>query len=100
MIKDGKYANVGFDSSQGTLTAIARNLSYSLLPTWLGGVPTKYIRPAAVGTRESMDVLEDLINQGVITPINDSVFEWEQAKEAYARLQTNRTIGKVVIKVP
>ena len=82
------------------LKAIGRNLSYHFLPVWLGGVLTKYVRPAAVGTRETMDILEDLINKGVIKPINDSIFEWEQAKEAYARLQTNRTIGKVVVKVP
>lgn len=98
--KNAKYVNVGFDSSPGMLKAIGRNLSYHFLPVWLGGVPTKYVRPAAVGTRETMDILEDLINKGVIKPINDSIFEWEQAKEAYARLQTNRTIGKVVVKVP
>lgn len=75
-------------------------MSYSLLPTWFGGVPTKYVRPAGVGTRKTMDILEDLVNKGVVKPINDSVFEWEQVKEAFARLQTNQTIGKVVIKVP
>jgi len=47
-----------------------------------------------------MDDLEELVNKGVIVPINDSVFEWDQIKEAFDRLQTNRTIGKVVIKVP
>ena len=40
-----------------------------------------------------------LINAQKIVPIVDKVFEFEEAKEAYKYLESQKHVGKVVIRV-
>ncbi len=43
--------------------------------------------------------ITSLINNGVIKPVIDKVFPFEQTNEAMAYVETGRTKGKVVVKV-
>jgi NADPH:quinone reductase-like Zn-dependent oxidoreductase len=44
------------------------------------------------------EVMEHVFN-GTITPVIDSVYSLEQAREAYARYERGEQFGKIVLKV-
>ncbi|MEJ8842836.1 NADP-dependent oxidoreductase [Lacibacter sp. H375] len=48
---------------------------------------------------EQLSELTKLIEQGIIKPVMDKVFQFEQTNEAIAYVETGRTKGKVVVKV-
>jgi alcohol dehydrogenase len=48
---------------------------------------------------EQLNRITDLIESGVIKPVIDKIFPFEQTNEALAYVETGRTKGKVVVKV-
>ena len=48
---------------------------------------------------ERMKLLGTFVQDGTIKPVIDSTFSFEQAKDAYDRLMSNRAMGKVIISV-
>lgn len=98
--KGAVYGNVGFDTTNGMLSAIKRNLSYHLLPSFLGGIPSNYQRIAAIPNEETLNKLYEYLEKGITSPVIDSTFEWDQTKEAFEKVETNHCTGKVVVKVP
>jgi len=46
-----------------------------------------------------LDQITSLIDAGVIKPVMDRIFPFEQTNEALAYVETGRARGKVVIKV-
>jgi NADPH:quinone reductase-like Zn-dependent oxidoreductase len=70
-----------------------------LLPTWLGGVPRRYIMFSTLPSREAGVQVTRLLEDGSVRIPVDSVFEMEDAIAAYERIGTKRARGKVVVKV-
>ncbi|KFY27712.1 hypothetical protein V493_03353 [Pseudogymnoascus sp. VKM F-4281 (FW-2241)] len=68
-------------------------------PTWLGGVPRRYIMFSTPPTTEAATIIARLIEEGKVRILIDSVWEMEDLVKAYAWIGTKRARGKVVIKV-
>ncbi|MBV8683743.1 MAG: zinc-binding dehydrogenase, partial [Caulobacteraceae bacterium] len=56
-------------------------------------------RNISVGDRASLIELVRAIGMTGLRPVIDSVFEFEDAKSAFARLESGRHFGKVVIRL-
>ncbi|RMZ92381.1 hypothetical protein DV736_g381, partial [Chaetothyriales sp. CBS 134916] len=69
------------------------------LPTWLGGVPRRYVMGAAPPRRDDAICLVRLIEEGRVRIPVDSVFNMADAVRAYECIATKRARGKVVVKV-
>ena len=52
-----------------------------------------------VGSRQMFEALNNAIELHRITPVIDRVFGFEQAKDAYRHLESQKHVGKVVIRV-
>ncbi|MBT8068641.1 MAG: NAD(P)-dependent alcohol dehydrogenase [Gammaproteobacteria bacterium] len=50
-------------------------------------------------TKEELSALRDMIEDGTIGPIVDTVYSMEQAADAHARVETEQRLGAVVIAV-
>jgi hypothetical protein len=103
------------DLTQGVFSALRKLVSYFLRPAWLGGVPRAYSRPKEIATRENMDELCDFVDRGrltsslpfsfadpylgVIVPMVDSQYDFEEAVDAFERLMSNQATGKVIVRV-
>ncbi|KAJ0423360.1 hypothetical protein BJY00DRAFT_310486 [Aspergillus carlsbadensis] len=94
---NGTVVNIGM--LEGVGVTVWNMLLNSWLPTWLGGVPRRYIGISSPPKRDDGIYLADLIKQGRLRIPVDSVFPMEDAVGAYARIATQRARGKVVIKV-
>ncbi|KAL4909982.1 hypothetical protein BDW74DRAFT_144156 [Aspergillus multicolor] len=94
---DGALINVGVLEGFGAAT---RNyLVNAWLPTWLGGVPRRYIMFSTPPNRDDTIYIADLIEKGAVRVPVDTVFDMEDAVDAYKRIATKRARGKVVVKV-
>ena len=56
-------------------------------------------RPIGVGSREGLRALSRTIEMAGIKPVIDRTFDFEQASDAFAHLESGTHIGKVVIKI-
>lgn len=92
----GAVVNVGI---QKTLWTPALALINQWLPTWLGGVPRRYFFFSTPPTRADAVYLARLVEEGQLSVPVDSVFDMENAVDAYERVATKRARGKVVIKI-
>lgn len=80
--------------------ATMRNVMFNLfLPTWLGGVPRRYITFSTPPTRDAAVYMSQLVKEGRVRIPVDSVYDMEDAVAAYERVASKRARGKVVIKV-
>lgn len=50
-------------------------------------------------TREELDTLREMIEDGSIRPIVDQVYSMEQAAEAHSRVETEQRLGAIVIAI-
>lgn len=89
--------NIGSHDGMGVL--FLNVLLNTYLPTWLGGVPRRYIMFGKPPTREETIYIVRLIEEGRLRIPVDSVFDMEDAVQAYERIASKRARGKVVIKV-
>ena len=58
-----------------------------------------YIRSVLVGSRQSFRHMLLAIEHNGIKPVIDKEFDFEQAKDAYRYLESQKHVGKVVINV-
>lgn len=56
------------------------------------------IRPITVGDRPNLEDLVAAVRMAALKPVVDSIFEFERAKEAFARLNAGNHIGKIIIR--
>lgn len=84
---------------EGIYTTTFNILANKFLPTWLGGVPRRYITFSTPPTRDAAIYMTKLVEEGHIRIPIDSVYDMEDAVAAYERVATQRARGKVVIKV-
>ncbi|KAJ6172850.1 hypothetical protein N7485_005662 [Penicillium canescens] len=93
----GAVINIGV--LEGICVSARNALLNSWLPTWLGGVPRRYIMFSTPPARDDAVYLARLIEEGRVRIPVDSVFDIEDAVHAYERIATKRARGKVVVKV-
>ncbi|UPG93874.1 zinc-dependent alcohol dehydrogenase family protein [Luteibacter aegosomatissinici] len=83
----GKIAQIGFLGGQ---TAALDLMPLIFRQTTIRGI--------AVGTRTSFERMNAFLNDHVIRPVIDTVYSFDQAREAYEHL-TRGAFGKIVIKI-
>ncbi|KAL2824318.1 NAD(P)-binding protein [Aspergillus cavernicola] len=93
----GAVINIGI--LEGTAKTAYNVLLNTLLPTWLGGVPRRYIMFNTPPLRDDAIYLAHLIEEGRLRIPVDEVFGMEDAVHAYERIATKRARGRVVVKV-
>lgn len=94
---EGAVVNIGM--LEGLGVTVRNVLLNSFLPTWLGGVPRRYIMFSTPPARDDAVYIGRLVEEDRVRIPVDSVFDMEDAVGAYERIATKRARGKVVVKV-
>ncbi|KAJ8483180.1 hypothetical protein ONZ45_g14694 [Pleurotus djamor] len=68
-------------------------------PAWLCSEHRKFVIAGVREERAHLEVISNLINQGVVKATVDSVFSMEDAIKGYERLMSSRATGKVIVKI-
>ncbi|KAF9501287.1 NAD(P)-binding protein [Pleurotus eryngii] len=68
-------------------------------PSWLGGVPRKFKFVSLKANKANLEAFRDLVAEGKIVGIVDSVYGMQDVLKAYERIMSSRATGKVVVKV-
>lgn len=50
-------------------------------------------------TKEFKDFAYEKIKKGIIKPVVDKVFNWKDVAEAHKRMEENKNIGKIILKI-
>lgn len=96
LLPNGKFVQVGATPSLGGFAQITSNL---LVPGFLGGGKRSY---QMLMTKTSTDYLKQIgawMKEGKVKAVKDEVFEWEDAPQAFEKLKTGRSKGKLVVRV-
>lgn len=48
-------------------------------------------------SKEFTEQFSDMFDEGILRPVIDSVYEWEEAEEAHQRMKQNKNAGKIVL---
>lgn len=86
------YAQVGNESHFSTAGRF-------ITPRMLGGGQRPYQLVFFKNRYEDLKEIADLMRDGKVKPVIDTVFEFDDAVKAFERLRTNRARGKVVVRV-
>ena len=94
--KDGVFVLIAGDPSN--IKANMSLLASLLWPTFLGGTPRKF-KMVALGPvkEEDQRKVAGWIGEGKLKVMVDSVFDFEQAPQAFEKLKAGRAKGKIVI---
>ncbi|KAG1754437.1 NAD(P)-binding protein [Suillus lakei] len=88
--------------SWGGSTGVSKLLSLGceiLRPSFLGGVNAKWTMVSVTHKPQDLAKLRDLVAEGKLKLVVDSVYEFGDVLSAYERIMTSRATGKVVVKV-
>jgi NADPH:quinone reductase-like Zn-dependent oxidoreductase len=94
---DGMVINIGF--MEGSAATLKNYIFNTWWPTWLGGVPRRYVMFSTPPSKDDAVVLVKLVEEGKLKITVDSVFSMEDAIGAYERIATMRARGRVIVKV-
>lgn len=97
-ISTGPWPNL---KSWGGSTGVSKLLSLGceiLRPSFLGGVDAKWTMVGVAHKPQDLAKLRDLVAEGKLKVMVDSVYGFEDALGAYERIMTSRATGKVVVK--
>ena len=89
--------NIG--SMQGSVATLKNWIFNTWWPTWLGGVPRRYVMFSTLPSKGDAVVLVKLVEAGKLKISVDSVFRMEDAIRAYKRIATMRARGRVIVQV-
>ncbi|EPQ58438.1 NAD P-binding protein [Gloeophyllum trabeum ATCC 11539] len=70
-----------------------------LRPRWLGGTKRKWRVVSMNPKKQDLDAIAQMVSEGKVRPLIDSVFSFQDALKAYEKLKTGRAKGKVVVEV-
>jgi len=70
-----------------------------LRPRWLGGIDRNYSIIMLANNKKDLENMRDLVAEGKLKPVVDSVFSFEDTLKAYERIMSYKAKGKVVVKV-
>ena len=105
--KGGKILSISGPPDPGFGEQIQANFFFKIILKFLSGAIRKKARRLGVNysflfmraNGAQLTKITSLINAGVIKPVIDKIFSFEQTNEALAYVETGRSKGKVVIKV-
>ncbi|KAF7556910.1 hypothetical protein G7046_g6171 [Stylonectria norvegica] len=95
-VPGSKYVFVGGAVSFSSAINLARSL---LLPGFLGGGQRKFVPFICSNDRANLQQIAQWMVEGQVKTIVDSVFEFEQTREAFEKLKKGSSAGKVVVRV-
>ncbi|KAJ3538203.1 hypothetical protein NM208_g6009 [Fusarium decemcellulare] len=96
----GSVINVGEgDGNSGQLASILRAIKNSHQPSFLGGVPRKYVTFSAPLAGENAEHLASLAEQGKMRVFIDSMFALQDVLKAYERFASPDTRGRAVVTI-
>jgi NADPH:quinone reductase-like Zn-dependent oxidoreductase len=55
---------------------------------------------STMGNESEFDAIATEFRSGHLTPLVDSVFDIQQGRQAFERLQSGQQFGKIVIRIP
>ena len=90
------YVVVG---GEPTLENLADNLKRKVWPGFLGGIKAKVVGFWPQQNPEDLQQIGEWMKTGKVKPVIDQKFSFEQAPQAFEKLRTGRTKGKIVIDV-
>ena len=94
----GTFINIG--SMEAGVGAMLKNwVVNTWWPTWLGGVPRRYIMFSTPPSKDDAVVLVKMVEEEKLKIAIDSVFGMNDALRAYERVATKRARGRVIVKV-
>lgn len=96
MKDDGHFIQVGGGVSKDMVKAMVKR---SLVPSFLGGGKRQWKFITTNQSHADLESIGELIKSGAVKPVVDEVFTFDKAPQAYEKLKTGRTKGKIVIKV-
>lgn len=96
MKDDGHFIQVGGGVNKDMVKAMVRR---SLVPGFLGGGKRQWKFITTNQSHTDLESIAELIKSGAVKPVLDEVFTFDKAPQAYEKLKTGRTKGKIVIKV-
>jgi len=76
-----------------------KGLFAMFVPASLGGVDRRYSVFLTNPSNEDMRAIQELLERGIIKPVVDSIYDFEDAIEAYDRIMSLRAVGKVIVKI-
>jgi len=101
----GVYVDVAgtahVDGLRSALSALGGLANRVLRPAWLGGTRRRYV-PLLLNAKEMSEELQEaaeLLASGTLKPPIDSVWRFENAREAYPKIMSGRARGKLVVAV-
>jgi NADPH:quinone reductase-like Zn-dependent oxidoreductase len=93
---DGLYINI---AGTATLAHVINVLKVSYLPAWLGGGQRAAMFLRRKSNADDFAKIARWIAEGKLRPVIEKVYGLDEAAEAFARLKTGRSRGKLAIKV-
>ncbi|KAF2676168.1 reticulon-4-interacting protein 1, mitochondrial precursor [Lentithecium fluviatile CBS 122367] len=96
LLPDGKFEQVGVEFSLMSMVHVTRN---RMLPGFLGGGKRRYRLFLAKNDTEGLAQIGRWMQEGKIRPVIDSVFEFEEVPQAFERLKSHHSKGKVIVHV-
>ncbi|KDQ33856.1 hypothetical protein PLEOSDRAFT_1033378 [Pleurotus ostreatus PC15] len=102
MVPDGVFVTttpVPHRISLKEIGYFVKTLAATTWPAWLGGIPREFKFPALKANKADLEALRDLVAEGKVVGVVDSVYEMQDALQAYERILTWRATGKVVVKI-
>jgi NADPH:quinone reductase-like Zn-dependent oxidoreductase len=93
---EGRYVTI---AASPKLCFIKNILSIMLWPTFLGGGQRKFQLVGRTPNAQDYEQIAEWIRQGTVKVVIEQTFELEDVREAFKRLKSGRTHGKLVVKV-
>jgi NADPH:quinone reductase-like Zn-dependent oxidoreductase len=90
------YVMVGGDLS---LARVADTMKRKVLPSFLGGMRGNMVGFWPESKPDDLEQIVVWMNEGKVRSVIDTKFSFEQATEAFDKLKTGRTQGKIVINI-
>lgn len=96
MKDDGHFIQIGGGASKDMAKAMVRR---SLVPGFLGGGKRRWKFITTAQSHADLESIGGLMKSGAVKAVLDEVFTFDNAPQAFEKLKTGRTKGKIVIKV-
>ncbi|OJJ50755.1 hypothetical protein ASPZODRAFT_137897 [Penicilliopsis zonata CBS 506.65] len=103
LCEGGKYLNIGAYATKTTLAGVFQwtwnQYANRFCPVWLGGIPRWYMFYSATPDVPTLNRVRQMVEEGHLKQVVDSVWEMEDVKKAYERMESKRTRGKIIIHI-
>lgn len=93
---EGCFVQVGGGTSKEMIKATFKR---ALVPGLLGGGKRKWTMALTAQSYEDLETIAGWMKEGKVKSVIDEVVDFQRAPEAYTKLKTGRTKGKIVVKM-